>query len=498
MSGSPVIVSGGKCLKHERTQFVGLIGCQPAVFVALLLALMQPAAGAELPEPIQRVLDSLDIPAEDVSILVRQVGAEDALLSHLPDVPRNPASVMKLVTTWSALELLGPAYTWPTELYFSGDFDGRRLQGDLAIKGYGDPFLVVEEFWKLLRVLRRLGLREIDGDLLIDDSFFAVPYEDPGAFDGQPYRTYNVAPNALLTNFKAVQFFFLADPGNNRVLVTVDPDLPNLEVRNRLVLGSGPCRGYQAGISFNIADPESASRVVFEGEFPAACNSYSMTRTVLDHDAYLYGLFRSLWSELGGSISGRLRNEDVPDDADRIYTRYSSPLGEIIRSINKNSNNVMTRQLLLTLGAEHREQPGTETDGTAVIADFLRAEGLHDGSLNMANGAGLSREARVSANMLVGMLEAAAKSAYAPEFLASLSIAGLDGTTRGRFDESSGNGVMHVKTGRLDHVSALAGFAHGDDERTYVLAILMNTPEAHRGLGQELEEAVTRWLNTQF
>ena len=451
-----------------------------------------------LPEAITRALTGLDVPADAVSILVRRIDAAEPVLSHLPDVPRNPASVMKLVTTYSALELLGPAYTWPTEVYFVGDFDGSRLYGDLALKGYGDPFLVIEEFWKLLRVLRRIGLREIEGDLLLDASYFDVAQTDPGAFDDQPYRTYNVVPNALLVNLKAVQFFFLADAVNRRVLVTADPNLPNLEIRNRLELADGPCRGYQGGISFNIADPDTISRVVFEGAFPASCNNYSFSRAVLGHDTYLHGLFRSLWDELGGSFPGRFRNASVPDEADLVFTWQSPPLAEVIRSINKNSNNVMTRQLLLTLGAELREAPGTEAKGVAAVNEFFEHRGLDDGSLVIVNGAGLSREGRVSASMLVGMLEAAAKSAYAPEFMASLSIAGLDGTTRGRFDDGSGNGVMHVKTGRLDHVSALAGFAHGADGAIYALAIFMNATDAHRGLGEELEEAVLRWLHAEL
>jgi D-alanyl-D-alanine carboxypeptidase/D-alanyl-D-alanine-endopeptidase (penicillin-binding protein 4) len=218
----------------------------------------------------------------------------------------------------------------------------------------------------------------------------------------------------------------------------------------------------------------------------------------LQHDTYAYGLFRSLFGELGGSLEGRLAKGEIPDDATLILTWQSPPLAEVIRSINKNSNNVMTRQLLLTIGAERGAVPGTEVAGVAAINEFLHAQGLHDGSLRMINGAGLSRDSRVSAKLLTDMLEAAAKRAYAPEFIASLSIAGLDGTTRNRFDENSGNGVMHVKTGRIDHVSALAGYAHGSDDSLYVLAIMMNTPEAHRGLGQELEEAVMRWLHTEI
>jgi D-alanyl-D-alanine carboxypeptidase/D-alanyl-D-alanine-endopeptidase (penicillin-binding protein 4) len=456
------------------------------------------AAGQELPEPVRRALAGLGVPESSVSVLVERVGGTEPVLSHLAEEPRNPASVMKLVTTYSALELLGPAYTWPTEVYFDGDFDGSTLYGNLGIKGHGDPFLVVEEVWNLLRGLRRIGLEDIEGDLVLDDSYFDVPPEDPGLFDGQPYRTYNVVPNALLVNFKAVQFHFLADPVNRRVRVSTDPELENLGIRNRLTLGDGPCAGYQGGIAFDIDDPETLASVVLEGAFPASCGSYSLSRTVLQHDTYFYGLFRALWSDLGGTLGGRLASGPMPAEADLVQSWRSPPLAEVIRSINKNSNNVMTRQLVLTVAAERGEPPGTETRGAEIIAGFLRSRGLNDDSLVLTNGAGLSRDVRVSARMLVDILEAAATGPYAPEFMASLSIAGLDGTTRGRFDQDSGNGVMHVKTGRMDHVSALAGYLHASDGGTYALAILMNATDAHRGLGQDFEEAVTQWLHTQL
>lgn len=469
------------------------------IAACLLISLFAGGAGAgELPERISRVLDGLSVSPDDVSILIEPVDSGETILSHHPDTARNPASVMKLVTTWSALELLGPAYTWPTEVYFLDGFDGTALHGDLAIKGYGDPFLVVEELWKMLRGLRRLGLVEIQGDVLLDDGHFDNHAPDPGEFDGQPYRTYNVTPSALLANFKAVRFQFFADDVNGRVRVETDPELENLQIRNRLRLVDGRCRAFQAGVSFNILDPERMSQVALEGDFARGCNGYGFSRTVLEHDTYLFGLFQTLWRDLGGRVRGEVRRGEVPEEANLVMTWRSPPLGEVIRSINKNSNNVMTRQLLLTIAAEHAGVPGTELNGVAIIHEFLRSEGLHDGSLRMLNGAGLSRDSRISARMLVDMLTAAAGRAYAPEFMASLSIAGVDGTTRNRFDSASGNGVMHVKSGRLDHVSALAGFAHGDDDATYALAIMMNATDAHRGLGQELEEAVLRWLHSQI
>jgi D-alanyl-D-alanine carboxypeptidase/D-alanyl-D-alanine-endopeptidase (penicillin-binding protein 4) len=451
------------------------------------------ARAAELPPEIALVLSGHAIPPEDVSIVVQGVDSPEPTLSHMADVPRSPASVMKIVTTWSALEYLGPAYTWPTEVYYTGELDGGTLDGDLVLKGYGDPYLVVEEFWKLLRSLRRMGLREIKGDLVLDASHFAIDDPDPGAFDGQPYRTYNVLPNALLVSFKAVQFQFMADAKHGRVDVATDPVLANLTIENNLELVDGPCRGYQAGIAFNHADPKSLAHVVLDGQFSRRCNGYGLARTALQHDTFAFGLFQTLWKEVGGEFGGKLRTETVPIDATPLTVWDGKPLGEVIRSINKNSNNVMTRQLLYTLGAEAVGAPGTRANGVTAVRELLAARGVDTTTLMLQNGAGLSRDERASMQLFVDLLRTAYRSPYAPEFMASLSLGGLDGTTRGRFDASPTQGVLHLKTGRLDHVSAVAGYVHAANGRTYVVAAVMNHEDAHRGPGQELEEAVLRY-----
>jgi D-alanyl-D-alanine carboxypeptidase/D-alanyl-D-alanine-endopeptidase (penicillin-binding protein 4) len=452
------------------------------------------APAADLPAGVTRVLTGHGISADDISIVVQPLDSDTPTLSHLPDEARNPASVMKVVTTWAALEYLGPSYRWPTEVYLLGEFDGRRLDGQLALKGYGDPFLVLEEFWKMLRSVRRLGLQEIGGDLLVDDTYFHVVEPDPGEFDGQPFRTYNVVPNALLVNFKAVHFQFLADPVSGRVSITTDPILSNLDIRNGLRLAQGPCRGYQAGISFNLADAEIMDRVIFDGRFPQRCRSYGMSRTVLQHDTYTLGLFSSLWSELGGEFAGGVRRGHVAEEILPALTWQSPPLGEIIRSINKNSNNVMTRQLVYTMGAAEHGIPGTRENGIDALRNFLAGRGFDLESFSTDNGAGLSRGESISAGLLSQILRAAGRSVYAPEFMASLSLGGLDGTTRGRFGEVAG--YMHVKSGRLDHVSALAGYVHPVGGPTYVVAVIANAEDAHRGPGQELEEAVIDWVHS--
>jgi len=494
-SGPPVVIGLRASAQSRATKEGGL----PDVirgFVAVLLCVLASAAYAEgLPSAVERILRGHGLSSSDVSIVVHALDEPAAVLEHMPDEPRNPASVMKLVTTWSALEILGPTYTWRTEVYLDGKLDDGKLDGDLVLKGYGDPFLVLEEFWKLLRAVRRLGVDEIGGDLVIDDSYFAIDEPPPGEFDNQPTRTYNVVPNALLVNFKAVNFQFTADRAANRVRVTYEPPLPNLDVKNGIRLATSACGGYQAGISLDVVGSR-LDEVRLGGAFPARCGSYSMTRTVLEHDTYAFGLFELLWQEIGGRFDGKLRKGRVDEAARPALTWRSAPLADIVRSINKNSNNVMTRQLLYTLGAEIKGAPGTRENGAAVVREFLTSRGLDTRSLVIDNGAGLSRQARVSARLVVDILRAAAKSPYAAEFVSSLALGGLDGTTRSRFNGQSA--VTHVKTGRLDHVSAIAGYVRSARGTDYAIAVIANARDVHRGPGHELEEAVVRFVHDQL
>lgn len=464
---------------------------------AILLLLPAPLWAQGLPAPVERALARHQIPAAHVSVIVQGTDAGQPLVSHHADTTRNPASVMKLITTWAALELLGPAWTWRTEAYALGSIERGHLRGDLALKGHGDPYLVLEDYWKLLRALRRLGIEQIEGDLLLDDSWFDVDEVSASAFDGQPYRAYNVLPNALLVNFNAVQFNFLVEPGTERVRVEPDPRPANLVIDNRIDVVDGNCAAYQAGIGFHVMDPGTAARVVLDGRFSRRCGAYALTRAVLRHDTYAYGLFRSLWEEMGGGLQGELRTGAIAPDAAPVLVWQSRPLSEVIAAINKFSNNVMTRQLLYTLGAEQYGAPGTRDGGVRAVTEFLAGRGINTSALTIDNGSGLSRDERASATLLNEVLRAAWRSRYAAEFRSSLSLGGLDGTTRRRFGSADDGGLMHLKTGRLDAVSAVAGYVHAPSGQTYSVVVIVNSPDAHRGPGEVVQDAVLEWVYTQ-
>jgi len=461
----------------------------------LALASVVSATDDELPIRVQSALNARSVPHDSLSIFVTDLDTGEAILDWRGDEPRNPASTIKLLTTLVALDVLGPAYRWRTDVYVAGELSDGKLDGDLVLKGYGDPFLVTERVWQLLRNIRHAGVREISGDLLLDDSWFEIGPYDPAAFDRQPLRAYNVAPNALMMNFKVVRYWFEPDHEGGAVAVRVEPPLDNLSVENQLGLANGSCRGFQRGIT--VTTNESVDEVTFSGRFPNGCKRYAMDRTALSHNEFVYGLFESLWRESGGSIDGGWKKVVVEEDAEPLLSFDSQPLTEIIARINKYSNNVMARQLMYTLGAEVNGPPGTEESGRAVIEEWLLENGLSSTKIAIENGAGLSRKTRTTAKDMAAMLRFAWQQPYMPEYLASMSLSGLDGTLRRRFGDSDLVGKAHLKTGSLDHVTAIAGFLQSSSGRRFAVVAMQNHEDIHRGPGEEVQEALLRWLYGQ-
>lgn len=469
-----------------------IAGLLAACLPASLVTAAEPLDG--LPPSVTTVLDRRAVPADTLSVYVADVDSGETVLAWEADTPRNPASTMKVVTTLVALDLLGPSYRWKTDVYALGEIEAGRLDGDLLIKGYGDPYLVTERVWQMLRALAQTGLRDIGGDIVLDDSFFAVPPHDPAAFDSQPLRAYNVAPNALMMNFKVVRYWFEPDRAAGSVRVQLDPPLENLLVENRLSLADASCRGYQRGISMTAN--ETYDRIVLDGRFPSRCRRYAMDRTALSHNEFAYGLVSALWKESGGTIGGGWRSGVAEEDAEPVLSFASLPLAEIIARVNKHSNNVMARQLLYTLAAEIDGPPGTEASGRRIVGEWLdeRLPGI--GDVRLDNGAGLSREARITARDFGAILDYAWRQTYMPEFTASLALSGHDGTLRRRFGDSALVGRAHLKTGSLDHVAAIAGYLQARSGRRFSVVMLHNHEDIHRGYGTEVQTALLRWLNT--
>lgn len=451
-------------------------------------------AATPLPPPVAQVARALKVPESAVSVWVQRIGEPEPRVAFNADTQRNPASAMKLVTSFAALEALGPAYTWKTEFHLAEPLRPDGSTGELWVRGGGDPFLVLEEHWRMLAALRERGLTRIERGLVFDVSAFDLPPEDPGAFDGQPDRVYNLVPHPLLVNFNAVRYRIQAREAGGVDVVAV-PALPNLRIDNRLQRGAGACGGFQNGVVLALRDAERRDTAVLDGRFPAACREYELSRTALRPESYAWGLFDLQWRQQGGTLEGGWRRGVLPPGIGApFHVHRSRPLGEIIRSVNKSSNNVMTRHLELALGSERYGSPATPTKGQRAILDVLRERGIDTRGLVIANSAGLSRDGRITARQLAAILGAAWNSPHMPEYASSLALAGLDGTMRNRFRRSPAAGRMHLKTGRLDDVSAVAGYVTAASGQRLIAVVLVNAPGAHRGPGEELQDALLQWV----
>lgn len=453
-----------------------------------------------LPPAVQAALARAHVPLDAVALLVLPVDGRAApRLSHRAQVPMNPASVMKLVTTFAGLDLLGPAYTWSTPVYLDGAVQDGALRGNVYIRGQGDPALVLERLWLLLRRLQGQGVQAIVGDIVLDHSAFSVPAHDAALFDGEPQRPYNAAPDALLVNFKSVAMGFVPDVAAGVAHVQFDPPLAGVQAPRQVALAPAgtACGDWRAGLKAELADP---ARWAFAGAYPATCGERSWSVAYAEPARYAARAIEGLWREMGGKLTGSVRPGSVPAHLLPTFSATSPPLAQVVRDINKYSNNVMAQQLFLTLGLPPRANasanananasasanagaaplPATAASARAALRPWWQARvGRQVPLPDVDNGSGLSRDGRASAESLARMLQAAWATPVMPELLASLPIAGADGTLRrSRLASGQSAGRAHLKTGSLQGVLALAGYVHGDGGQRQVLVALVNHPDA--------------------
>lgn len=455
----------------------------------LLFVLVTSALAQQLPTTVADALKRAEIPNSAVGIYVQEVGNVPPLVAANETVPFNPASTMKLVTSNAALELLGPTFAWKTRAYTDGRQVGDVLHGDLIIKGSGDPKLVIENFWLFLRRIRARGIREIRGNLLLDRGVFEESAFDPAQFDGDPLKPYNVGPDALLLNYKALTFRFMPDESSSAVRVVVDPPLAAYPLYSPR-LSNGDCGDWRGKLRAAI----DGAGARFHGEYSATCGekTWYVHPYLMSHRQYFDLTFRRFWADLGGTLKGEVKDGLLPPTARLVAEWDSASLSEVIRDINKFSNNVMARQLLLTLANTVLQLPANTERGAAVVRTWLAGKGIDAPELSIENGSGLSRTERISALTMGRMLAAAFRSPTMPEFIASLSLVGHDGTMRQRLTNHTVSGKAHIKTGLLNEVRNIAGYVLAASGKRYVVVCMINHPNALRG--NEAQDALLQWV----
>ena len=452
---------------------------------ALALASIAGLASAQaLPAEVEALLARAKVPREALGVMVIDAapalsGKPAPLLSYRANAYMNPASVMKLVTTYAALELLGPSYTWSTPVYVDGTLANGVLQGNLVIQGRGDPKLVMERLWLLLRRVQALngglGIKTITGDILLDRSAFVVSSQNPADFDGEPLRPYNASPDALLLNYKSVVMTFVPNLAAGTAAVGFEPPMASLQVPVSVPLSPGrDCGDYRAVLQADFSDP---FRISFKGSYPAACGEKVWPVAYADPASYAERAVLGMWQEMGGRLGGRVREGRAPAGLKSAFELTSPPLADVVRDINKYSNNVMAQQVFLTLSLQQGPGPGNNEASRTLVRNWWRDRIGEADQPVMDNGSGLSRQERVTPQGLARMLQTAYVSGVMPELMASLPIAGVDGTLR-RGASRISQGWAHLKSGSLRDSTALAGYVHTPSGRRLVIVAIDNHQNA--------------------
>jgi D-alanyl-D-alanine carboxypeptidase/D-alanyl-D-alanine-endopeptidase (penicillin-binding protein 4) len=444
----------------------------PLAFVAALAA--SPPPPSDLPAELEALVRSGPLGHSHSGIEVFSLEDGRVLYGfHAHDL-LNPASNTKIFTSAAALYRLGPDYRWATEIFLDSPPDhGGVVKGNLTLRGKGDPTLLSERMWEIATELWHLGLRQVKGDLILDDSFFDAVYEGPGWDQEDTDRAYLAPISALASNWGS--FAIYVSPGDRagqKARVEIEPMSPYFKLDNQVITGGRGVRRIKT--SGSVA--RDGYHVKVSGHIPSDSPTAAFWRKVGDPTRYTGETFRAILAQRGIKITGRIRRGVRSPSAKLFFTSQSDGLDIILKRLNKQSSNFVAEVLVKTLGAEIRGVPGTWPNGIDAIEDFLGQEvGIPRGSYVMRNGSGLNDVNRFSADQIVRVLAYMySRLTVAPEYLSSLPIAAKDGTIRFRMQDTPAAGRVRAKTGTLEDVSALSGYVESLGGRHYAFSLLVN------------------------
>lgn len=467
------------------------------ILAALSCATFISNAQQALPASVANALREAGLPEQSLGAVVLPISGGAPRLAFGAEQPLAPASTMKIVTTLIALEQLGPAFEWRTQLLTEGSIKADVLQGDVYLRGGGDPNLTIEKLQGMLRALMAQGVRTIKGNLVLDRSYFQPSRPDVGVpdFDEFPRAYYNVIPDALLLNSNLLELTLQSSL--DQVAISTYPPMERVQVEAAMTLTDEDCKSWND----DRTQPPDVRKsftgkavLTLHGTFPRNCRAQTATN-ILDRNLYIERAIRALWRELGGRWSGTARDGTTPAGARLLVERKSETLADIVRPVNKRSDNAMARTLYLTLGAERAKKNGaanTLTAADAVVRDWFARQAIATDGLVIENGSGLSRLERISPQQLAAVLQAGARSNWFAEFASSLPIATVDGTMRKRLTGLPALAQARIKTGGLRDVAAIAGYVRDTGSQHWIVVGIIN--DANSKKGRPVLDALISWV----
>jgi D-alanyl-D-alanine carboxypeptidase/D-alanyl-D-alanine-endopeptidase (penicillin-binding protein 4) len=438
---------------------------------------------ARLRERLLEVLHDRPFNRTRVGIEVQQASDGDVLFAHNAGAQFNPASNTKMLTTAAALAYLGGDFRYHTALYGPAPDEAGVVDGDVVLRGSGDPSLTTSDLADLARQLTARGVTRIDGDL----------YADPAFHDGQRLEGPQ-AQGALILNRNT--FSVRVRPGDvgHPALVSVEPHSELFAVEN----AATTVRAKRSRLRLDTYRRGDRLVVQVRGRMAENRDDVVSVRRLADGSLLAGWVLREALADFGVELTGDVRGGSI-DGGQLLAEHQSPPLAEVCRISNKPSNNFVAEAIYRTLGGELYGLPGTLAKGSRAIVEFLDALGVRPGSYRIVNGSGLTHENRITPSDLVSLLRKVYFDvAVSPDFLASLAVAGIDGTIRNRFIGSDAVGLVRAKTGTLSGVSALSGYV-GDHDDVLVFSIFVQGFR-HRRLAEvrraqvRLVDAMLRYL----
>jgi D-alanyl-D-alanine carboxypeptidase/D-alanyl-D-alanine-endopeptidase (penicillin-binding protein 4) len=440
------------------------------VSVVLVLLALPVAGEPTLSGALEAALGVRGLRGARIAALVVDAETGQTLFARDADRPMVPASNLKVLTALAALEAFGPTHRFATRVLADAPPDAEGAVEWLYLQGGGDPSLTSESWWRLAADLRLLGLRKVRSGIVYDDAAFDSVRWHP-SWGRVSSRAYYAPVGALTANYGA--FTVETRPGAKQgepVSVTLDPPVDLLRVVNRARTGAA---GGRSSLRVDRAVVGDLEEVRVSGNLPAGQKSKRFYRSVADPARYAAAVATLQLGANGIAVGPAQVAGPVPETASELLVFEGRRLAEVVRLLIKYSNNGIAESLLKALGAAREGTPGSWGNGAAAIRERLAGLGLDPAGFSMVDGSGLSTQNRVTPRVLVQALQLARGSfSVGPELVAALPIGARDGTLSKRADAAGER--VRAKTGLLDSVTGLSGFAELSDGRDVVFSILVN------------------------
>ncbi|MBT7690305.1 MAG: D-alanyl-D-alanine carboxypeptidase/D-alanyl-D-alanine-endopeptidase [Nitrosomonadales bacterium] len=437
---------------------------------------------AEVPESYKALMSKYNFKKDSYSFIVKNLtNPKEKAIIHNGNKNFNPASLTKIITSFIALDELGPNYKWRSDFYYTGEIKDNTLQGDLIFFGRGDASFSINDLEVLIRKIQKKGIKKIEGNLILNKSYFGK-LPDAIDFDDDPMRAYNVLPNAISIQSNTVNFKLISQ--NKKIKIEAKPDLKYLKIKNNIQVSEKNCVSWKQSLDYQKAKGALGDMIIFQGYFSKKCLNKEIDLSVIDNSRYFYEVFKSLWAQNGGDfLGGYWVNDKERLESKLLESHYSNALGVLIRDMNKYSLNLMSRNLILTVMAEDLKTQVTEDDVNQFILNWLINHGIDTNNIFVENGAGLSRKTSINAESLMKIMNKIYEHPYMPEMLSSFSILAEDGTLEKKMPFSKVKKNGHFKTGSLKNVSAIAGYLVDKNKNKKILIFLMNDKAANKSYG---------------